>query len=184
MDLPEYRAAIREAEAVQEQTAAATQELTDLQEQRTELKREIMSLSGASAALKAAEPGACGLRYHPTRKNAHRGCQGRYGGADQGTQGCGHDRRCGEAGKRGAEKGKCRSEKRQDRTQKKVPSIKDRMEAAAKQNQLERLQYENMELKEALEEERSFSDPVAGGHRPGAGYAGAASAEAASSPRR
>ena len=32
------------------------------------------------------------------------------------------------------------------------------MEAAAKQNQLERLQYENMELKEALEEERSFSD--------------------------
>ena len=42
--------------------------------------------------------------------------------------------------------------------QKKVPSIKDRMEAAAKQNQLERLQYENMELKEALEEERSFSD--------------------------
>lgn len=32
------------------------------------------------------------------------------------------------------------------------------MEAAAKQNQLERLRYENMELKEALEEERSFSD--------------------------
>lgn len=49
---------------------------------------------------------------------------------------------------------------RKDKTelQKKVPSIKDRMEAAAKQNQLERLQYENMELKEALEEERSFSD--------------------------
>ena len=34
------------------------------------------------------------------------------------------------------------------------------MEAAAKQNQLERLQYKNMELKEALEEERSFSDRV------------------------
>ena len=55
MDLPEYRAAIQGAEAVQEQTAAATQELTDLQEQKTELKREIKSLSGASAALKAAE---------------------------------------------------------------------------------------------------------------------------------
>ena len=55
MDLPEYRAAIQEAEAVQEQTVASTQELTDLQEQRTELKREIKSLSGASAALKAAE---------------------------------------------------------------------------------------------------------------------------------
>ena len=51
MDLPEYQG----AEAVQEQTAAATQELTDLQEQKTELKREIKSLSGASAALKAAE---------------------------------------------------------------------------------------------------------------------------------
>lgn len=38
-----------------EQTAAATQELTDLQEQKTELKREIKSLSGASAALKDAE---------------------------------------------------------------------------------------------------------------------------------
>ena len=37
-------------------------------------------------------------------------------------------------------------------------NIMDRMEAAAKQNQLERLRYENMELKEALEEERSFSD--------------------------
>lgn len=33
MDLPEYRAAIQEAEAVQEQTVASTQELTDLQEQ-------------------------------------------------------------------------------------------------------------------------------------------------------
>lgn len=55
MDLPEYRAAIQGAEAVQEQTAAATQELTDLQEQKTELKREIKSLSGASAVLKAAE---------------------------------------------------------------------------------------------------------------------------------
>ena len=34
--------------------------------------------------------GAGGLRHHPTGKNAHRGCQGRYGGADQGSQGCGH----------------------------------------------------------------------------------------------
>lgn len=89
MDLPEYRAAIQGAEAVQEQTAAATQELTDLQEQKTELKREIKSLSGASAPA-GCRTGAGGLRHHPTGKNAHRGCQGRYGGADQGSQGCGH----------------------------------------------------------------------------------------------
>ena len=89
MDLPEYRAAIQGAEAVQEQTAAATQELTDLQEQKTELKREIKSLSGASGA-EGCRTGAGGLRHHPTGKNAHRGCQGRYGGADQGSQGCGH----------------------------------------------------------------------------------------------
>ena len=55
MDLPEYRAAIQEAEAVQEQTAAALQELADMQEKKTELKGEIKSLSGTVAALKAAE---------------------------------------------------------------------------------------------------------------------------------
>ena len=143
MDLPEYRAAIREAEAVQEQTAAATQELTDLQEQRTELKREIMSLSGASAALKAAERVRVDfdtIRPEKTLTGAVKG-----GAA---------------AKQENVELKKENAALRKDKTelQKKVPSIKDRMEAAAKQNQLERLQYENMELKEALEEERSFSD--------------------------
>ena len=55
MDLPEYRAAIHEAEAVQEQTAAALQEVEDMQERKTELQGEIKSLSGTVAALKAAE---------------------------------------------------------------------------------------------------------------------------------
>ena len=55
MELPEYRAAIQESEAVQEQTAAALQELADMQEKKTELKGEIKSLSGTVAALKAAE---------------------------------------------------------------------------------------------------------------------------------
>ena len=119
MDLPEYRAAIQEAEAVQEQTVASTQELTDLQEQRTELKREIKSLSGASAALKAAERVRVDFDAIRPEKNAHRSCQGRYGGADQGTQGCGHERRSVEAGKCGAEKGKCCAEKRQGRAAKK-----------------------------------------------------------------
>ena len=40
------------AEAVQEQTAAALQELADMQEKKTELKGEIKSLSGTVAALK------------------------------------------------------------------------------------------------------------------------------------
>ena len=158
MDLPEYRAAIREAEAVQEQTAAATQELTDLQEQRTELKREIMSLSGASAALKAAERVRVDfdtIRPEKTLTGAVKGVtveQIRELKAAAMT---------GAAAKQeNVELKKENAALRKDKTelQKKVPSIKDRMEAAAKQNQLERLQYENMELKEALEEERSFSD--------------------------
>ena len=156
MDLPEYRAAIREA--VQEQTAAATQELTDLQEQRTELKREIMSLSGASAALKAAERVRVDfdtIRPEKTLTGAVKGVtveQIRELKAAAMT---------GAAAKQeNVELKKENAALRKDKTelQKKVPSIKDRMEAAAKQNQLERLQYENMELKEALEEERSFSD--------------------------
>ena len=158
MDLPEYRAAIREAEAVQEQTAAATQELTDLQEQRTELKREIMSLSGASAALKAAERVRVDfdtIRPEKTLTGAVKGVtveQIRELKAAAMT---------GAAAKQeNVELKKENAALRKDKTelQKKVPSIKDRMEAAAKQNKLERLQYENMELKEALEEERSFSD--------------------------
>ena len=158
MDLPEYRAAIREAEAVQEQTAAATQELTDLQEQRTELKREIMSLSGASAALKAAERVRVDfntIRPEKTLTGAVKGVtveQIRELKAAAMT---------GAAAKQeNVELKKENAALRKDKTelQKKVPSIKDRMDAAAKQNQLERLQYENMELKEALEEERSFSD--------------------------
>ena len=158
MDLPEYRAAIREAEAVQEQTAAATQELTDLQEQRTELKREIMSLSGASAALKAAERVRVDfdtIRPEKTLTGAVKGVtveQIRELKAAAMT---------GAAAKQeNVELKKENAALRKDKTelQKKVPSIKDRMEAAAKQNQLERLQYENMELKEALEEDRSFSD--------------------------
>ena len=158
MDLPEYRAAIQGAEAVQEQTAAATQELTDLQEQRTELKREIMSLSGASAALKAAERVRVDfdtIRPEKTLTGAVKGVtveQIRELKAAAMT---------GAAAKQeNVELKKENAALRKDKTelQKKVPSIKDRMEAAAKQNQLERLQYENMELKEALEEERSFSD--------------------------
>ena len=144
MDLPEYRAAIREAEAVQEQ--------------RTELKREIMSLSGASAALKAAERVRVDfdtIRPEKTLTGAVKGVtveQIRELKAAAMT---------GAAAKQeNVELKKENAALRKDKTelQKKVPSIKDRMEAAAKQNQLERLQYENMELKEALEEERSFSD--------------------------
>ena len=158
MDLPEYRAAIQEAEAVQEQTVAATQELTDLQEQRTELKREIKSLSGASAALKAAERVRVDfdtIRPEKTLTGAVKGVtveQIRELKAAA-MSGAASKQENVELKKENAALRKDKAE-----LQKKVPSIMDRMEAAAKQNQLERLRYENMELKEALEEERSFSD--------------------------
>ena len=158
MDLPEYRAAIQEAEAVQEQTVASTQELTDLQEQRTELKREIKSLSGASAALKAAERVRVdfdAIRPEKTLTGAVKGVtveQIRELKAAA-MSGAASKQENVELKKENAALRKDKAE-----LQKKVPSIMDRMEAAAKQNQLERLRYENMELKEALEEERSFSD--------------------------
>lgn len=158
MELPEYRAAIQESEAVQEQTAAALQELADMQEKKTELKGEIKSLSGTVAALKAAERVRVDfdtIRPEKTLTGAVKGVtveQIRELKAAAMT---------GAAAKQeNVELKKENAALRKDKTelQKKVPSIKDRMEAAAKQNQLERLQYENMELKEALEEERSFSD--------------------------
>ena len=158
MELPEYRAAIQESEAVQEQTAAALQELADMQEKKTELKGEIKSLSGTVAALKAAERVRVDfdtIQPEKTLTGAVKGVtveQIRELKAAAMT---------GAAAKQeNVELKKENAALRKDKTelQKKVPSIKDRMEAAAKQNQLERLQYENMELKEALEEERSFSD--------------------------
>ena len=144
MDLPEYRAAIQEAEAVQEQ--------------RTELKREIKSLSGASAALKAAERARVDfdtIRPEKTLTGSVKGVT-----VEQ-IRDLKAAAMIGAAAKQeNVELKKENAALRKDKAelQKKVPSIMDRMEAAAKQNQLERLQYENMELKEALEEERSFSD--------------------------
>ena len=108
MELPEYRAAIQEAEAVQEQTAAALQELADMQEKKTELKGEIKSLSGTVAALKAAERVRVDFRYHPAGKNAHRGCQGRYCGPDPAAKGCSYDWSCRKAdGRRSEEEKRC-----------------------------------------------------------------------------
>lgn len=143
---------------MQEQTVASTQELTDLQEQRTELKREIKSLSGASAALKAAERVRVdfdAIRPEKTLTGAVKGVtveQIRELKAAA-MSGAASKQENVELKKENAALRKDKAE-----LQKKVPSIMDRMEAAAKQNQLERLRYENMELKEALEEERSFSD--------------------------
>ena len=158
MDLPEYRAAIQEAEAVQEQTAAALQELADMQEKKTELKGEIKSLSGTVAALKAAERARVDfdtIRPEKTLTGSVKGVT-----VEQ-IRDLKAAAMIGAAAKQeNVELKKENAALRKDKAelQKKVPSIMDRMEAAAKQNQLERLQYENMELKEALEEERSFSD--------------------------
>ena len=49
MELPEYRAAIQESEAVQEQTAAALQELADMQEKK--IGRRTVGRSGIIALI-------------------------------------------------------------------------------------------------------------------------------------
>lgn len=162
MDLPEYRAAIQGAEAVQEQTAAATQELTDLQEQKTELKREIKSLSGASAALKAAERVRVDfdtIRPEKTLTGAVKGVT-----VDQIRQ-LKDVAMTGAAAKQTVvdlKKKNAVLEEEKAELKKKIPSVHEKMEAAAQRSRLEsqnrQLWSENEELKEALEEERSFSD--------------------------
>ena len=162
MDLPEYRAAIQGAEAVQEQTAAATQELTDLQEQKTELKREIKSLSGASAALKAAERVRVDfdtIRPEKTLTGAVKGVT-----VDQIRQ-LKDVAMTGAAAKQAVvelKKKNAALEKENAEMQKKIPSTMDRLLEKKNLELLEtrnfNLRQENKELKEALEEERSFSD--------------------------
>jgi hypothetical protein len=158
MDLPEYRAAIQEAETVQEQTAAATQELADLQEQKTELKHEIKALSGTAAALRAAEGVRAdfdAIRPEKTLTGAVKGVtveQIRELKAEAMT---------GAAVKQEAvelKKENVALRKDNAELQKKVPSVLERMKEAEQRSQFEHLRFENMELKEALKEERSFSN--------------------------
>lgn len=161
MDLPEYRAAIQEAEAVQEQTAAASQELADMQEKKAELKGEIKSLSGTVEALKAAERVRVDfdtIRPEKTLTGAVKGVT-----VEQ-------IRQLKEVAMTGAaakqtvidlKKKNAVLEEEKAELRKKVPSVREKLEAAEQRNRFEsqnrQLWSENEELKEALEEERSFS---------------------------
>ena len=161
MELPEYRAAIQEAEAVQEQTAAALQELTDMQEKKTELKGEIKSLSGTVAALKAAER----VRVNFDTIQPEKTLTGAVKGVtvDQIRQ-LKDVAMTGAAAKQTVvdlKKENTALEEEKAELRKKIPSVYEKMEEAAQRSRLEsqnrKLWSENEELKEALEEERSFS---------------------------
>ena len=162
MELLEYRAAIQEAEAVQEQTAAALQELADMQEKKTELKGEIKSLSGTVAALKAAERVRVDFDTIQPEKTLTGAVKGVT--VDQIRQ-LKDVAMTGAAAKQTVvdlKKKNAVLEEEKAELKKKIPSVHEKMEAAAQRSRLEsqnrQLWSENEELKEALEEERSFSD--------------------------
>ena len=168
MELPEYRAAIQEAEAVQEQTAAALQELADMQEKKTELKGEIKSLSGTVAALKAAERVRVDfdtIRPEKTLTGAVKGVT-----VEQ-IQQLKEVAMTGAAAKQtvvALNKKNASLEKEKAEMREKIPSVHEKMEAAAQRSRLEnqnrQLWSENKELKAELEEERQLSDRAAGGY--------------------
>ena len=162
MELPEYRAAIQESEAVQEQTAAALQELADMQEKKTELKGEIKSLSGTVAALKAAER----VRVDFDTIQPEKTLTGAVKGVTvEQIQQLKKVAMTGAAAKQAVvelKKKNAALEKENAEMQKKIPSTMDRLLEKKNLELLEtrnfNLRQENKELKEALEEERSFSD--------------------------
>ena len=182
MELPEYRAAIQEAEAVQEQTAAALQELADMQEKKTELKGEIKSLSGTVAALKAAER----VRVDFDTIQPEKTLTGAVKGVtvdqirqlkDVAMTGAAAKQTVVDLKKKNAvleeEKAEIKALMESHGALKAMmsgsgPTVfgifddREKMEAAAQRSRLEsqnrQLWSENEELKEALEEERSFSD--------------------------
>ena len=150
------------AEAVQEQTAAALQELADMQEKKTELKGEIKSLSGTVAALKAAERVRVDFDTIQPEKTLTGAVKGVT--VDQIRQ-LKDVAMTGAAAKQTVvdlKKKNAVLEEEKAELKKKIPSVHEKMEAAAQRSRLEsqnrQLWSENEELKEALEEERSFSD--------------------------
>ena len=160
MELPEYRAAIQESEAVQEQTAAALQELADMQEKKTELKGEIKSLSGTVAALKAAERVRVDFDTIQPEKTLTGAVKGVT--VDQVEQ----LKKMALRSVTDRHKVKELTEEN-TRLRSQVPSMKKRMEEAQRQQRLEqenrRLREENSYLQYELEEERSFSERLTDG---------------------
>ena len=90
MDLPQFREAAARLEVVQQQTAAAEQEIVELERQRDALK-------GTVRLLKEADKCKCISVRHTARKNAHRGCKGRDGGSGRAAKEDGSAQRDGSA---------------------------------------------------------------------------------------
>lgn len=162
MDLPEYKAAIQQADAVQEQVAAAEQEVTDLQEQKAELEQEMKSLSGTVRALKAAERVRVDFDTIRPEKTLTGAIKGVTVEEVKQLKAVAMRGAMAEQTVTGLKKENAALEKENAALQKKVPSVMDRLKEAEQRNRLEsqnrHLWNENEELKEALEEERNFSD--------------------------
>lgn len=162
MDLPEYKAAIQQADAVQEQVAAAEQEVTDLQEQKAELEQEMKSLSGTVRALKAAERVRVDFDTIRPEKTLTGAIKGVTVEEVKQLKAVAMRVAMAEQTVTGLKKENAALEKENAALQKKVPSVMDRLKEAEQRNRLEsqnrHLWNENEELKEALEEERNFSD--------------------------
>lgn len=162
MDLPEYKAAIQQADAVQEQVAAAEQEVTDLQEQKAELEQEMKSLSGTVRALKAAERVRVDFDTIRPEKTLTGAIKGVTVEEVKQLKAVAMRGAMAEQTVTGLKKENAALEKENAALQKKVPSVMDRLKEAEQRNRLEsqnrHLWNENEELKEALKEERNFSD--------------------------
>ena len=162
MDLPEYKAAIQQADAVQEQVAAAEQEVTDLQEQKAELEQEMKSLSGTVRALKVAERVRVDFDTIRPEKTLTGAIKGVTVEEVKQLKAVAMRGAMAEQTVTGLKKENAALEKENAALQKKVPSVMDRLKEAEQRNRLEsqnrHLWNENEELKEALEEERNFSD--------------------------
>lgn len=162
MDLPEYKAAIQQAEAVQEQAAAAAQEVADLQEQKAELEQEMKSLSGSVRALRAAERVRVDFDTIRPEKTLTGALKGVTVEEIKQLKAVAMRGAAAEQAVAGLKKENAALEKANAELQKKIPSVMDRLMEAKKLERLEsqnrHLWNENEELKEALEEERNFSD--------------------------
>lgn len=138
------------------------QELADMQEKKTELKGEIKSLSGTVAALKAAER----VRVDFDTIQPEKTLTGAVKGVTvEQIQQLKKVAMTGAAAKQAVvelKKKNAALEKENAEMQKKIPSTMDRLLEKKNLELLEtrnfNLRQENKELKEALEEERSFSD--------------------------
>ena len=163
MDLPEYRAAIQQVEAMQEQISTAEQEVEELKVEKKALEAEKRSLSGTVKMLRVAE----GVRVDFDTIRPEKTLTGAVKGVTvEQIRELKAEAMTGAVAKQEAEELKKENavlRKDKAELQKKVPSVLERMKEAEQRSQLEHLRFENMELKAALKEEQSFSNRLLDG---------------------